>query len=134
MSDSRPKRFQYVLAILGTFFLLINFQVLGWLNENSYLYTEQILIGYNLGFLLSFAFLVILEIFRGNSYKFIDSNPLFKPVSYLCLLIIFSLSVLGVWSTNYHTISYGYNTAFFIGTIICSFGLVPVISHHDQKK
>ena len=132
MPDSKPRNFQYVLAIIGTFMFIINLQVADWLNGQGYLYAGQLLVGYDLGFLLSFSLLVMLEIFRGNSYQFIDSNPLFKPLSYLCLLVIFTLSALGIWSTNYHTISYGYNTAYFIGTIICGFGLVPVISYHDK--
>lgn len=132
MSNSKPRNFQYVLAILGTFVFVVNLQVAGWFNNNGYLYIGQLLVGFDLGFLLSFSLLVILEMLRGNSYKIIETNPILKPLSYLCLSVIFVFSALGVWSTNYHTISYGYNTAFFIGSLICGFGLVPVISHHEK--
>lgn len=132
MSASRPRKFQYVLAVLGTFIFLLNMQLVEWLNEHGYLYAGQLLVGYDLGFLLSFSLMVMLEIFRGNSYQFIDSGTFSKPLSYFCLLIIFAFSALGIWSTNYHSISYGYNTAYFIGTVICGFGLVPVISYHDR--
>jgi hypothetical protein len=130
--SNKPKIFQYHLAIFGGLFFAISFQISEYLQSIHQLYFAQIFLGYSLGFMLSFGLLVILELFRGNTYKFIDNNPVFKPLSYLCLFIIIGISAVGFWSTNYTTISYAYNTAFGLGTVISAFGLVPVISYNDS--
>lgn len=129
---SQPKPFQYQLTFFGLFLFLVSFQASELLSDNGYEYWAKIPIGYSLGFIFSFALLVILEILRGNTYQFIDSNPVFKPLSYLCLFVIILFAALAFYSTNYATISYGYNTAVGVGSIVSAFGLVPVISHHDR--
>jgi len=129
---SRPKPFQYQLAFWGSFIFLASFQASEFLSNNSYEYWSKIFTGYSLGFIFSFASLVILEMLRGNSYKFIDENPIFRPLSYLSLFVIIVLACLAFYTTNYTTISYGYNSAVGIGSIVCAFGLVPVISYHEN--
>ena len=133
MQDLEPKRFQYVLAFLGLFLFIICLQLSEWFHNNGHDYIRLLFIGYYLGFLLSFSLLLSLEILKGNINRFVDSNIFLKPISYLCLFIICIFSALGFWSTNYTTINYGYNTAFFIGTLFCGFGLIPVISYYDNQ-
>ena len=125
-----PKYFQYQLAFFGFILFLASFQIAEHLNINGYTYWGQIFIGYILGFMFSFALLVILELLRGNGYKLIDNNPIFKLISYVCLLSIIIFGTLGFYSTNYVTLSYDYNTAAGIGSIVCAFGLAPVASYH----
>lgn len=128
------KAWQAQLGFFGGLFWIVSFQISDWLMKNHHDELAITLYGYIFGFITVFAGHMFWgRIVQKRWGELLGKGFFDRLVSGVSLLIVFSLGLVGVYST-FNSNPMSYTAAYIVGGIVVNQGLMAIINYMDGNN
>lgn len=126
------RSWQIKLGIIGSIVWMITLSNTENIRELGIEELSLASIGYIMGFIIAFSGYVWWEIVRNNAYKFLDTNPFWRPLSVVVIGVVLLSGLSGLLIQIFKTLSWIYNSGALAGSIVVGIGLIPTMNEMDR--